>query len=421
MHKAIHKIKQCTILYIESDSKISNSMLKLYNALFKEVLFATNGKDGLNLFSKNNLNIDVIITDVELPLLSGIDMISTIRRDFGYKHSVIFTTNITNDQVLLKCLKLGASDYLIKPILHKTHLGILIRVLKPIYDTKRIHIMNQELELYQKFADSKLLISKTDLDGTIIYVNNNFVEISGYSKEELLGSPHNIVRHHDMPKEAFYDLWKTIRSGKVWSGNVQNRSKNGASYYVEAKIFPIMNNENNIIEYISFRQDVTSHIKSNNIAKHVLKKTKLSYSKVYEESIEKARLSVSKELNNLEFAINLERDNSKKQASKRLRAEDKLNETTDEKNKEILYWKTKLANAGKTLTYLSSTNKKNSQELKKFSNTIDSVENKLDLSQSKILELQQDKERLFKTIEDKDDVIKHLEDEVHKYKNLVYE
>ena len=88
--------------------------------------------------------------------------------------------------------------------------------------------------------DSETIVSKTDLKGNITYVNADFIRISGFSEEELLGAPQNIVRHPDMPSEAFADLWSAIRAGKAWTGMVKNRCKNGNYYWVEANAAPVL-------------------------------------------------------------------------------------------------------------------------------------------------------------------------------------
>ncbi len=90
--------------------------------------------------------------------------------------------------------------------------------------------------------DDEAPTSKTDIHGNITYVNQDFVNISGFSEAELLGQPHNIVRHPDMPVEAFADLWRTLKSGKPWTGIVKNRCKNGDHYWVEANTAPIIEN-----------------------------------------------------------------------------------------------------------------------------------------------------------------------------------
>jgi aerotaxis receptor len=100
--------------------------------------------------------------------------------------------------------------------------------------------------------DSDMVVSKTDLHGNITYANRDFVTISGYSEEELLGAPQNILRHPDMPQEAFADMWHSLKSGKAWTGIVKNRSKNGNFYWVEANAAPIMEN-GRITGYTSIR------------------------------------------------------------------------------------------------------------------------------------------------------------------------
>jgi len=100
--------------------------------------------------------------------------------------------------------------------------------------------------------DNETVVSKTDLHGNITYVNQDFVSISGFSEEELMGAPQNIVRHPDMPAEAFADLWRTLKSGKAWTGLVKNRCKNGDHYWVEANAAPLIEN-GNIVGYTSIR------------------------------------------------------------------------------------------------------------------------------------------------------------------------
>ncbi|MBW8370597.1 MAG: PAS domain-containing protein, partial [Thiobacillus sp.] len=100
--------------------------------------------------------------------------------------------------------------------------------------------------------DTETVVSKTDLHGNITYVNQDFVNISGFSEAELLGAPQNIVRHPDMPVEAFADLWRTLKSGKAWTGLVKNRCKNGDHYWVEANAAPIVEN-GKVVGYASIR------------------------------------------------------------------------------------------------------------------------------------------------------------------------
>jgi aerotaxis receptor len=100
--------------------------------------------------------------------------------------------------------------------------------------------------------DHETVVSKTDLKGNITYTNRDFAKISGFSEEELLGAPQNIVRHPDMPPEAFADFWATLKAGRAWTGLVKNRCKNGDFYWVEANAAPTIK-DGKIIGYASVR------------------------------------------------------------------------------------------------------------------------------------------------------------------------
>ncbi|WP_158283972.1 methyl-accepting chemotaxis protein [Azospirillum sp. TSO22-1] len=109
-------------------------------------------------------------------------------------------------------------------------------------------ITNREVEL----GDGDLIVSRTDPKGKITFVNKTFVDISGFSEEELIGAPHNILRHPHMPAGAFADLWATIKAGRPWEGLVKNRTKSGDHYWVRANVTPTLEN-GQITGYISIR------------------------------------------------------------------------------------------------------------------------------------------------------------------------
>lgn len=102
-------------------------------------------------------------------------------------------------------------------------------------------------------APGTSIVSKTDLRGQIIYANDAFVEISGYTRDELIGQPHNILRHPDMPAQAFAHLWETLKKGNPWKGIVKNRTKDGGFYWVKAVIVPVRK-EDQTIGYMSVRE-----------------------------------------------------------------------------------------------------------------------------------------------------------------------
>ncbi len=141
------------------------------------------------------------------------------------------------------------------------------------------------LEQYKYIVDETSMVSKSDLLGTITYINNKFLEITGYSAEELLGQPHSILRNPDTSSEVFKNLWDTIQAKKVWRGIVENIKKDGSKYTVEASIYPILNCDGTILEYISIRHDITE-LKELSLKNEMLRKYDISQQNIAREKLE---------------------------------------------------------------------------------------------------------------------------------------
>jgi PAS domain S-box-containing protein len=112
-------------------------------------------------------------------------------------------------------------------------------------------------EQYINAVEQNNIVSKTDIDGIITFVNEEFCKISGYSKEELIGKNHNIVRHPDIPGETFKILWDTIKAKHTYKSTVKNLAKDGRAFYVNTTVFPILDDDGNIVEFVALRYDVT--------------------------------------------------------------------------------------------------------------------------------------------------------------------
>lgn len=136
-----------------------------------------------------------------------------------------------------------------------------------VTDLSAVKELEQQLEelrfsnsTLMRALDKNYLVSKANLKGNITFVNDKFCEVSGYSREELLGNSHNIVKHPDNEASVFKELWKRISNKKMWHGIIKNRAKDGSAYYVNMTIKPILDNENNITEYIAIRHEITDLI-----------------------------------------------------------------------------------------------------------------------------------------------------------------
>ncbi len=134
--------------------------------------------------------------------------------------------------------------------------------------------LNEEVTFEEVGVVGRPIISKTDLKGIITFVNSAFCKLAGYDKSELVGKPHNLVRHPDMPKAAFKKLWETIEKNEQWRGFVKNLRKDGKYYWVEATIQPMFDENGNKVGYISARKPVSE-------------KDKEKYEKLYKELTQK--------------------------------------------------------------------------------------------------------------------------------------
>lgn len=151
----------------------------------------------------------------------------------------------------------------------ETMAGVVLLLAALFWYIYRYYRSISTLEQYKNAIDFTLIVSKADKDGIITYVNERFAELSGYTKEELLGQPHNIIRHPDTPREVFVDLWETIRHKRAWKGILKNRSKDGQDYYVKSTIFGILDEHGDIVEYIGLREDVTELIHAHQREEHL--------------------------------------------------------------------------------------------------------------------------------------------------------
>jgi len=126
--------------------------------------------------------------------------------------------------------------------------------------TKELNENIHQLKSYKDAIDMNSIVTVSDVSGKIKYANDKFYEVSGFTKEEAVGKNHNIVRHPDVPKEVFKDIWKTILSKNIWRGKLKNLSKDGKTYIVQAVIAPVLDDNNEIYEFIATRYEITDII-----------------------------------------------------------------------------------------------------------------------------------------------------------------
>jgi PAS domain S-box-containing protein len=230
-----------------------DQMLKPHNYT---LVFAKSGREFFILTAENPA--DLIILNLELPDMNGMAILERLRDDVETRDIPVLVISGNPDANLFgKVLKGGAQDFIKKPFSFEEiilKVGLWIEYIHKNYENIRSQKLLQE---YKDAVDRSSIVSKTDTKGHITFANEAFCAISGFSEEELLGQPHNIIRHPDMPKSAFESMWKTIQSKRSWKGIVKNRKKNGDFYYVDTVISPILDARGKISEYIAIRKDIT--------------------------------------------------------------------------------------------------------------------------------------------------------------------
>lgn len=161
-----------------------------------------------------------------MPIMNGLEMsrkIKAINKDAF----ILLATAVEDKDNLAKAIEIAIDKYLPKPIDLRRLEQILFEFMEHLSTKKVLEDNRHLLEEYRKALDSAAIFTVTDTNGIIKYVNDKFVHTTGYSKEEVVGNSHNIVRHPETPKGVFKALWERISGKKIWKGVLENRAKNG--------------------------------------------------------------------------------------------------------------------------------------------------------------------------------------------------
>lgn len=256
--KTINKdlLSNITILYIEDEKMIRDEVSYFFSKYVKNFHTATNGQEGLELY--NQIKPDLIITDIQMPKMNGLDMIKEINNK---KIPIIITTAFSDIDYFLKAIELNVSKFIIKPI-------NLMELVKSIQECVYNNIIGDKLfekENLLRIVDENVLISITDKDGKIIDASSAFCDFIEYPKEELIGKTHKILRHPDTTDEFYINMWQQISSGKKFNAEIKSRKKSGEIYWANLTITPVIK-DGEIINYTAIRQDVTNKKKLEQLA-----------------------------------------------------------------------------------------------------------------------------------------------------------
>lgn len=251
------------VVLLVDDSKLARMQLRqLFEVLSFYVVEAASGNEAIEKI-KEMPQIDVITIDYEMPGMDGLQLIQKIRTMANLVQPMIFAVSSSESELdKAKFLKNGANDYFIKPA-HKEEfnhkLGNYLRIITQHEELLKSQRVVAE---YNRALSVGSYVTKADMKGNITFVSDKFLELTGYSREELLGQPHNKFRHPNTPKTMFKELWRTILNKEIWSGVLKNSKKNGDVFYARTTIIPILNADEEIVEFVALRDDVSELIAS---------------------------------------------------------------------------------------------------------------------------------------------------------------
>ena len=248
-------VKKISVLYVEDDDNTREELVFFLENKVRELYVAKNGQEGFELFEK--YQPDMIITDIQMPVMTGTKMVKLIKQT-NTTIPIVFITAFNDADNLFEAIKLNVTNYLTKPLNLFALSEVLFTVAKNINLEKENKEIINTLKQYKDIVDERSIISKTDINGIITYVNEPFEKISGYTKDELIGIPHSVVTHPAINKNIFKEMWKKINiEKKSWQGRLKNIAKDGTEYFVDIIIKPILDLDGNIIEYISLSNDIS--------------------------------------------------------------------------------------------------------------------------------------------------------------------
>lgn len=252
-------LKRLKVLYVEDDDKIRTELSSLLSNFFGKVYTAADGEEGYNTFIDNEEDIDVVLSDINMPKLSGIQMVTKIR-ETNKKVPVMFATAYSDNEYLADAIKLKVYDYIIKPIDIRNLLGVMNELANVLYQEFLIDQQNRELEKYKDVIDQNNIVIKTDTEGKITYVNTHFCEVTGFERDELIGEKFSILGHKETTESLIEEMFNTVFKNEAWQGKLKNQTKFEDEYIVDCYTIATLNDSGEITGTISIQRDITAEV-----------------------------------------------------------------------------------------------------------------------------------------------------------------
>ncbi|XOB62838.1 response regulator [Campylobacterota bacterium DY0563] len=301
-------LKRLKLLYVEDDDTVRADLSSLLSNFFDTVYTAKDGQEGLSLYKQKQNEIDVIVADINMPGLTGIQMLQKIR-EFDKEVPTIFATAYSDNEFLVDAIKLKVSEYIIKPIDIRNLMTSLNEIAKNTYHDFLINQQNKELKKYKDIIYNNNIVIRTNKHLKISFVNDLFCKITGFDKKELLGEELTVLKHKDVDSEIYKKIYNCVLDNRQWNGELKNLTKDGSFYYADTSVISTLDDSGDITGCLIIQKDETSKaIKRREIQTSLIK----DKSEIFQKS-KKSSVELYQVINNLNDELELLKEGLQKE------------------------------------------------------------------------------------------------------------
>lgn len=307
-------LKEITLLVVEDSINDREIMCSFLRKMFKDVYEASDGEEALEVYKTNASKIDIIISDINMPIMDGIEFLKQLRQ-INPLLPFVFMTAKTESEHIIEAINQNANYYILKPINTKLLLEKLLSICEHKYYEIRLKQKQEEVKKYLDAVDNVALIYKMYDNGDITYMNKSMLDITKFSPEEVESLNFNNIIHPDIPKKYIDETWDELKTGNTWKGNTKFIDKDQEVFYLNSTIFKTHESSKED-EYISISFLTTQeNIKNRDFKKKVIQSIQDFNKKEYEYKAHIAKLEkIVSETQQLSGSVNQKIESEKKRA-----------------------------------------------------------------------------------------------------------
>ncbi len=257
LKQAIQQLKTMNVLYVEDELSARDEIAYFLESKVKKLYLAENGQEGLKIFQENLEVIDIVISDIQMPIMNGLEMSVAIKK-INSEIPIVITSAFNDNEYLFKAIETGISHYIPKPVDLMQLVIKIAQIAEDINLKREVEFTKKSLEAYQCAIDRSMFLSKTDPNGVITYVNEKFCLLTGFSSSELVGREEKILWESiELSNSRYEKVFTTLKEEKFYKGTISYKTKYGTGIVLDLTVFPIMDELDEISGYVFVHSDIT--------------------------------------------------------------------------------------------------------------------------------------------------------------------